>query len=142
MTDHDFTTTIPVDQTPEEAYSAILHVADWWTGNNKGKCDEVGDEFIHRDGETHYCKIRVAELVPGRRVTWLVLENHFNFVRDQDEWKGTRITFEITEADGQTRIRFAHLGLAPEFECFDVCSNAWGSLINGNLRTLITKEKN
>jgi hypothetical protein len=38
---------------------------------------------------------------------------------------------EIAEAEGQTQVRFAHLGLAPEFECFRVCSNAWGSLING-----------
>jgi hypothetical protein len=140
MTEHDFTITISVDQTPGEAYSAIVHVNDWWTGSNEGKPDEVGAEFIHRDGEAHYCKIRVTELVPGRKVIWPVLDNHFNFVGDQDEWKGTRITFEIAEAEGQTQVRFAHLGLAPEFECFDVCSNAWGSLINGNLRALIKKQ--
>jgi hypothetical protein len=69
------------------------------------------------------------------------LDNHFNFVGDQDEWKGTQITFEIAETEGRTQVRFAHRGLAPEFECFNVCSNAWGSLINGSLRTLIAKEK-
>jgi hypothetical protein len=141
MTNHDFTTTISVDQTPDEAYSAILHVGGWWVGNNEGMCGEIGDEFIHRDEEAHYCKLRVTELVPERKVTWLVLDNYFNFVGDQDEWKGTQITFEIAEAEGRTQVRFAHLGLAPEFECFDVCSNAWGSLINGSLRTLITKER-
>ena len=141
MTQHDFTTTISVDQTPDEAYSAILHVGGWWAGSSEGKCNEVGEEFIHRDGEAHYCKIRVTELVPGRKVTWLVLDNHFNFVKDQDEWKGTQITFEIAKAGEQTQVHFVHLGLAPEFECFDVCSNAWGSLINGSLRTLITKER-
>jgi hypothetical protein len=141
MTNHDFMITISVDQTADEVYSAVLHVGGWWTGSNEGRCDEVGDEFIHRDGEAHYCKIRVTELVPRRRITWLVLDNHFDFVGDQDEWKGTRITFEIAEAEGQTQVRFAHLGLAPEFECFDVCSNAWGSLINGGLRTLIAKER-
>jgi hypothetical protein len=89
MTDHDFTTTISVDQAPDEAYSAILHVADWWTGSNEGKRDEVGDEFIHRDGETHYCKIRVTELVPGRRVgcgstgvSWLRCEDEVIAVFD------------------------------------------------------------
>jgi Activator of Hsp90 ATPase homolog 1-like protein len=141
MTHQDFTTTISVDQKPDDAYSAILRVADWWTGTNEGKWHEAGDEFTHRHGESHYCQIRVTELVPGRKVSWLVLDNRFAFVQDQDqdEWTGTQITFEIAETEGRTRIRFAHLGLVPEFECFDACSNAWGSLINGNLRTLITK---
>ena len=140
MSDHDFTTTVSVGQTPHEAYSAILNVDGWWTGSNEGKCDEVGDEFIHRDGEAHYCKLRVTGLAPNERVTWLVLDNHFTFVENQDEWKDTQITFEIAAAEGQTQVRFAHLGLAPEFECFEVCSNAWVSLINGSLRTLITRE--
>jgi hypothetical protein len=73
----------------------------------------------------------------GRKVSWLVLDNHFGFVTDQDEWKGTQITFEIATVGGKTQVRFAHLGLAPEFECFDVCSNAWGFLINGSLRALM-----
>jgi hypothetical protein len=137
MTSHDFTVNISVDQTPAEAYSAILNVAGWWTGSNEGKCDELGDEFIHRDGEAHYCKLRVTELVPGGKVTWLVLDNDFSFVADQAEWKGTQITFDIATVGEKTQVRFAHLGLAPEFECFDVCSNAWGSLINGSLRALI-----
>jgi 8-hydroxy-5-deazaflavin:NADPH oxidoreductase len=140
MTHHDFTTTISVAQTTDEAYAAILHVGGWWTGSNEGRCDEVGDEFIHRDGEAHYCKIRVTELVPGQKVAWLVLDNYFSFVEDQDEWRGTQITFEIAEAEGKTQVHFAHLGLDSEFECFDVCSNAWGSLINGSLRTLIKEE--
>ena len=137
MTGDDFTATISVNQTPDEAYSAILNIGGWWTGSNEGKCDQLGDEFIHRDGEAHYCKLRVTELVPGRKVTWLVLDNHFSFVADQDEWKGTQISFEIATVGAKTQIRFAHLGLAPEFECFDVCSNAWGSLINGSLRALV-----
>lgn len=137
MTRHDFMATISVDQTPEEAYSAVLNVGGWWTGSNEGKCDQFGDEFIHRDGEAHYCKLRVTELVPGRKVTWLVLDNRFSFVAGQDEWKGTQITFEITTFGAKTQVRFAHLGLVSEFECFDVCSNAWSSLINGSLRALM-----
>jgi hypothetical protein len=137
MTSHDFTATISVDQTPDEAYWEILNVGGWWTGSNEGKCDELGEEFVHRDGEAHYCKLRATELVPGRKVTWLVLDNHFSFVTSQDEWKGTQITFEIATVGGKTQVRFAHIGLAPQFECFDVCSNAWGSLINGSLRALI-----
>ena len=61
-----------------------------------------------------------------------------NFVEDQNEWKATRITFEIAKQGGGAEIRFSHLGLVREYECFDVCSNAWGFFINDSLRSLIT----
>jgi hypothetical protein len=56
------------------------------------------------------------------------------------EWKGTEVVFEVSKGD-KTEVRFTHLGLVPEYECFNVCSNAWGSYINGSLRSLITTGK-
>ncbi len=41
----------------------------------------------------------------------------------------------------QTELRFTHVGLRPERECYGACSNGWTSLINGNLRSLITAGK-
>jgi hypothetical protein len=66
------------------------------------------------------------------------LDAHLTFVGDPSEWAGTEITFEIAEKGKQTEVRFAHMGLIPEFECFDQCSNAWGFFVNGSLRRLIT----
>ena len=62
---------------------------------------------------------------------------HLNFVEDQTEWVGTTISFDIAEKGDQTEVRFAHLGLLPEFECFGVCSNAWGALMRSSLPSLI-----
>ena len=33
------------------------------------------------------------------------------------------------------------MGLVPTHECYNNCSNAWGMLINGNLRKLIATGK-
>src|SRR5258708_12626822 len=82
--------------------------------------------------------MKLKEVIPGKKVVWLVLDNYFNFTEDKSEWKGTEITFEVSEKGNKTEIRFAHLGLVPEYECFDVCSNSWGFYINGSLRILIT----
>jgi len=66
------------------------------------------------------------------------LDNYFNFTKDKSEWKDTEISSEISRKGNKTEVRFAHPGLVPEYERFDVCSNAWGSYINGSLRSSIT----
>jgi len=88
-------------------------------------------------GDVHYSKLKVTELVPDEKVVWQVLENHMNFVEDQAEWVGTKIIFEIARKGDQTEVRFSHLGLLQEYECYDVCSNAWGSLMHSSLPSLI-----
>ena len=141
MNDQHFTTTFMVDQTPEEAIGAIKNVRGWWSEEIEGSTDKLGDEFTYRYKDVHSCKMKLIEVIPHKKVVWLVVDNYFNFTEDKSEWKGTRITFEVSEKDNQTEIRFTHLGLVPEYECFDICSNAWGSYMNGSLRTLITTGK-
>ena len=141
MNDQHFTTTFMVDQTPEEAIGAIKNVRGWWSEEIEGSTDKLGDEFTYRYKDVHSCKMKLIEVIPHKKVVWLVVDNYFNFTKDKSEWKGTRITFEVSEKDNQTEIRFTHLGLVPEYECFDICSNAWGSYMSGSLRTLITTGK-
>jgi hypothetical protein len=137
MSDPNFTAAISVDQTPEEAFNAINNVRGWWSENIEGSTDKKGAEFSYRYQDVHSCKIKITELVPGKTIAWHVLDNRFNFTKDKSEWKGTDIIFEISKKGNQTEVRFTHRGLVPEYECFDVCSNAWGSYINGSLRNLI-----
>ena len=137
MSDRDFTAAISVDQTPEEAVDAINNVRGWWSENIEGSTDKLGAEFSYRYQDAHFCKIKITELVPGKRIVWHVLDNRFNFTKDKSEWKNTDIIFEISKRGNKTEVRFTHRGLVPEYECFDVCSNAWGSYINGSLRSLI-----
>lgn len=134
----DFTVTLLVDNTPKEAFDAINNVRGWWAGEFEGSTDKLGDEFTYRYKDLHYSKQQVAELVPGKKVVWLVLDSKLNFIKDKGEWKGTRITFEITRKGDKTEVHFTHVGLVPDYECFDACSNAWGSIINGSLRSLIS----
>lgn len=141
MSDQSFSTTFSVDQTPEEAFNAINNVRGWWSENIDGSTEKLGGEFTYRYQDAHFCKIRISELVPGKRIAWHVLDNHFNFTKDKSEWKGTDISFDISKNGDKTEVCFTHRGLVPEYECFDVCSNAWGSYINGSLRSLIVTGK-
>jgi hypothetical protein len=143
MKDQNYTTAFTINQTPEETYSAINNVRVWWTGDPgvEGSTDKPGDEFTYRYEDVHYSKQKIIELIPGKKVVWLVLDANLNFVKDKSEWKGTKIIFEISKKGDQTEVRFTHQGLIPNYECYDSCSDAWGSYINGSLRKLITTGK-
>lgn len=135
---NDFTASFVVDQTPERVFDAINNVRGWWGEDVEGSTDNVGDEFTYRVQDIHYSKLAVIERIPYEKVEWRVLDNHMNFVADQTEWVGSTIRFEIAPASDKTEVRFAHVGLLPENECFAVCSNAWGYLMHGSLQRLIT----
>ncbi len=137
MNGQNFHSTFSVDQSPDEVFAAITSVRQWWTGDIQGDTDEVGDEFTYRYGDLHYSKQRITELVPGKKVVWRVVDSHLAGTDDPSEWTGTDVIFEISEEDGRTQVRFAHVGLVPEFECFEACSNAWGFYVHGSLRRLI-----
>jgi hypothetical protein len=136
--DQHYTTTFTVDQTPEEAFAAINHVRGWWSEVVEGDTDRLGAVFYYHYQDVHRATFKITEFVPGRKVVWHVLNNYFNFIKDKNEWVDTDIVFEIAEKGGKTEVRFTHVGLVPDYECYDVCSNAWGSYIIVSLRNLIT----
>jgi len=139
----DFTTTILVNQTPENAYKAINNVCGWWTGapGVEGSTNQLNDEFTYDYQPYHHSKQKIMELIPGKKVVWLVTESYLNFVEDKNEWTGTKIVFDITPKGDQTEVRFTHVGLVPTGECYDSCSNAWGGYISNGLRNLIANCK-
>lgn len=141
MSDQNYTTAFTVDESPEAVFSAINNPRAWWSRSIEGDTDKSGAVFYYHYLDVHRCTIKIAELVPGKRVVWHVLHNEFNFISDKTEWIGTDIVFEIARKDDKTEVRFTHVGLAPAHECYEVCSDAWGRYIGGSLRNLITTGK-
>ena len=141
MATENFTTTILVDNSPQEVFSAINHVRGWWQGEIEGSTDKLNDEFTYQMEEMHFSKQKIVEFIPDQKVVWLVTESKLNFVSKKNEWTGTKIIFEISETNNKTKLRFTHLGLFPEFECYGGCSGAWGDLIQKSLFSLITTGK-
>jgi len=141
MKTQDYTTTITVSATAQEAFKGINKVTKWWTENLEGRSQKLNDEFTVRFGDVHVSTQKLVEMIPDKKVVWLVTDSHLNFITDKQEWTGTKIAFEIFEKDKKTEIRFTHVGLAPEVECFDACSDAWGQYIQQSLSALINTGK-
>ena len=137
----DFNTTLLVDQTQAEAFRAINNVRGWWSEEIEGGTDKLHDEFKYHYEDAHRCVMKLIEVIPDTKVVWLVKENYFKFTKDKSEWTGTNIYFEISKQGDKTQIRVTHRGLVPEYECFDICSNAWTQYIQQSLFGLITTGK-
>lgn len=141
MATPDFTTTIRVNKTPQEVFNAINSPGGWWSQSIEGITDKEGKVFTYHYQDMHYCKIKLEELVPGKKVVWRVLDNYFHFTKDKSEWKDTQIIFDISPNGKQTEMRFTHEGLVPDYECFEVCQSAWTGYITKSLHDLITTGK-
>ena len=139
--DQDYTISISVDESRKQAYDAINNPRGWWSENIEGQTDKLGAVWKYHYQDAHRCSMKVTELVSGERVVWHVVDNYFDFTEDKTEWKGTDVIFDISRKGGKTVIRFTHRGLVPEYECYDICSNAWSSYIRSSLRDLIARGK-
>jgi len=141
MKKQDYHTSITVDATAHEAFNCINRVTKWWTENLEGSSQKLNDEFTVRFDDVHVSKQKLVELIPDKKVVWLVTDSKLNFIKDKQEWINTKISFEISTQNDKTKIHFTHIGLVPEIECFDACSNAWSQYINGSLLKLISTGK-
>ena len=141
MKNQNYSISFVVDQSPEEVFDAINNVRGWWSGEIEGETEKLGAEFTYRYQNMHRSKQKITELVPNKKVVWHVLDSSLSFLKDKSEWTGTDIVFDVLAKDSKTEVRFTHVGLVPQIECYGSCSNAWSMLVNGNLRKLITTGK-
>ncbi|HEY4064218.1 MAG TPA: SRPBCC domain-containing protein [Puia sp.] len=130
-----------VDESPKEVFDAVGNVRGWWSEQVEGDTNKLNDEFMYHFKDVHRCRMKLTEVVPEKKVVWHVLDNYFNFTKDQTEWDDTTVSFEISKKDDKTQLVFTHKGLVPAHECYEICSNAWGTYIKNSLRSLIETGK-
>jgi hypothetical protein len=111
-------------------FELLLNIDKWWSGfyseSITGKSRAINDEFsFSAGGGLHYTKQKLVELVPNKKIVWLVTESNLRFLTDTNEWTNTKICFDISSDGDTTTVAFTHNGLLPQIECYDQCSSAW-----------------
>jgi len=108
-------TTAPLDQVMA-ALNTIEGLSKWWTTHTSGST--APGDIIHFRFPDNGTDMRVLEST-DRRVVW-------ESVAEPDEWRGTHLSFDVSEQDGQTIVMFKHAGWADETPFFHHCSTKWG----------------
>ncbi|MEJ5961809.1 SRPBCC family protein [Pedobacter immunditicola] len=120
--------TIKLNASAGQVFNALTDkIPLWWTEMFEGSSNQKGNSFTVRFGESIYKTMQVEKLVPNAKVVWYVKDSLIAIpgLKNQTEWIGTSISWEIKSKDNNTQLELTHLGLNPETECYDICTNGW-----------------
>ena len=106
----------------------------------EGSSQKLNDEFTVQFEDMHFSKQKLIEVIPNEKVVWHVTDSKLSWLKNKEEWTGTKIVFEISSQENRTQLHFTHIGLIPDVECYNDCSNAWSQYIH-SLFNLITTGK-
>jgi len=141
MESQDYTVQFTVDLTSHEVFNHINNVTTWWTDDLKGQSHKLNDLFTVQFADIHISTQKIVELIPDKKIIWLVTDSNLSFVEKKHEWTNTQIVFELTNDNNKTQIKFTHMGLVPAVQCYDGCSKGWDYYIKGSLFKLLTEGK-
>ena len=143
MENKNFSATIEVINSPEDIFQRITKdVAKWWGGKDlSGKSISLNDEFIVNHPGAHYSKQKLIEVIPNKKVVWLVTESKLSWLKNQEEWANTKMIFEITSKSHSFLLHFTHEGLVPEKESYEKCAQGWSMVIKDWLYNYIMYNK-
>lgn len=136
----NYSVEIELARSSQDVFKAITDdVQKWWGGKDlEGSSTKLNDEFIIHHPGAHYSKQKLIEVIPDKRIIWLVSESYLHWLKkDPREWARTKMVFEITGKGGITVLHFTHEGLIPEKECYVSCSQGWDMVIKNWLFNFI-----
>ena len=137
---NDFHFELMIAAPPADVFAALTTQAglrNWWTRT----CDVgggVGARATFRFGKTYkIMEILVAR--PDSEIRWRCVDSQIHapgLLQRTDEWKDTEIRFQLTPKPSGTLLQLDHIGLTPQIECYDLCTQGWRQFL-GSLRAYL-----
>jgi uncharacterized protein YndB with AHSA1/START domain len=118
---------IGITASPKDVYAALTTIdglAGWWTEDTKGSTD-IGGVIAFRFADAPPpagFDMLVLDSEPGTLVRWEVVDG-------PEEWIGTHVSFELSEADGFTIVLFKQAGWKEPVEFMYHCSTKWATFL-------------
>lgn len=133
----DFSWEYQFEASPEKVFEGVRNVRGWWSALLIGESRNLGDVFSYQHKQFHHSVQKLVEVVPNELMVWEVTESSLSFIAKQDEWTGSTIRFEVERAGVGAKLKFQHLGLNTNLECFGACSQGWTHYLENSLVPLI-----
>jgi uncharacterized protein YndB with AHSA1/START domain len=115
---------IPINASPDKVYAALATkkgLASWWTADTAADEKVGGNAEFGFDSRGMVFRMKIDELVPGKRVVW-------SCHGDQPEWNGTVLTWTISREHDATILRFNQRWKA-QTDMVALCNSTWGELM-------------
>lgn len=141
MEKNNFNCSISAKISAGEAIKKIGDVPAWWGVAFTGSAEKQNDQFVVKMGGDSFFNFTVTELVPGKKVVWLVTDCYMPWYQDKKEWAGTKMIFDLSGDNGTTTLKFTHEGLTPNVECYKDCEPGWTHWIRTSLLSYFTTGK-
>jgi uncharacterized protein YndB with AHSA1/START domain len=122
----DILHTVGIEAPMTRVYVAIATkagLAGWWTEKVTGD-ERVGGVLQFRFDDHGGNDMEIVELARPRRIAW-------KCVAGAPEWIGTKISFDLKETDGETKLLFAQRGWREQVEFMHYCSTKWATYLVG-----------
>ena len=141
MKNENFTYNFKSSKSEKEIFELLLHIEQWWYGlyeeTIKGKSQQLYDEFSFKaGGGMHDTTQKLVELIPNKKIVWLVTKSNLSFLSKPNEWENTKICFDLCREGENTIVYFTHFGLTPQIECYNACSSGWIGYLDNLKRKL------
>lgn len=125
---HNYTTFIRLHASADKVYNALTQeIPLWWTEQFEGFSHIENKLFTVRFGPHVHKTLRVKKLTLCSEIIWEVTDSLIDIpeLSNQTEWIGTTIIWNISHKGTNTELQLIHIGLIPETECYDICSDGW-----------------
>jgi len=113
-----------IDASPEAVFPLVNEpggLASWWAQDaNVLPAGRPTVEMGFFNRQTVY-RLERVESQAGRLAVWECGTGN--------QWQGTRLEFELSQAEGGTLLRFGHAGWKSETDYFTMCNTTWGGLM-------------
>mgnify|MGYP000350774575 FL=1 len=139
-----YSTSVSIEASSEAVFNAIAQSVQKWWGNTNSAVSKLGDEFTTSFDKTFW-KFKILEFKPNSKIVWQCIDAkhiHTGFDGIEKEWIGTNVEWNLEEkSHNETILNFAHNGLVPELNCYEICCPAWERFVTQSLKSFVETGK-
>ena len=143
--DSSYSRSIKINASSNAIFHALTKDLQGWWGRMDRPVSKTGDVFTVSWGEPWY-RFQVSNFEAPTSLRWKCIDANqiiHGLEGVQKEWVGTELDWKIEEiSPAVSRVTFTHMGLVPEFKCYDFCSAAWDRFFGEGLKTYLEDKNN